>query len=131
MILPSPSAATAAYWQAASAGRLILRHCPGCGAWRHPRVTRCCAASTLEWKEASCRGTLVSYAIVRRALSPAMENQVPYTITLTRTEEGPQLVTSLPGAARRLRIGAPMRVVFDRLTDSIGLPRFTPVGQDA
>lgn len=127
MILPAASATTELYWRAASESRFTLRFCRGCNTWHHPRVSRCCAGSTLEWREAGGRGHLVSYTVVRRVLNPALEGQVPYTITLTRTEEGPQLLTSLPGDTHDLHVGAPMRVVFDRISECIGLPRFAPV----
>lgn len=126
MILPSPSAATRAYWEAARAGRLLLRHCPQCGQWRHPRETACCAGAELEWSAASGRGTLISWTVVRQVLNPAFAAKVPYTITLTRTAEGPHILSSLPGDGHVLSCGMPMQVSFDPLTAEVTLPRFAP-----
>lgn len=126
MILPSPSADTAPYWEAARAGRFLLRYCAGCGRWRHPRESACCAGADLRWREASGRGTLLSFTTVRRALNPALAAQIPYTITLVRTVEGPHLLTSLPGDGHALHVGAPMRITYDPITDDITLPRFAP-----
>lgn len=131
MILPSPSPATRPYWDAALEGRLLLRRCAACRRWRHPRETNCCGDAPLEWAEASGRGTLISYAVVRIALNPALAAQVPYTVTLTATEEGPQLVGSLPGEGHRLECGMRMRIGFDRVAAGVSLPRFRPAGESA
>jgi len=126
MILPSPGAATRAYWEAARSGRLLLRRCPQCGQWRHPRETACCADAELEWHVASGQGTLISWTVVRLALNPAFAAQVPYTITLTRTTEGPHILSSLAGGGHALRCGMPMQIAFDTVTADVTLPRFTP-----
>lgn len=126
MILPSPSEDTKAYWHAASAGRFLLRHCDGCGRWLHPRRSQCCEGSALSWRPASGKGVLVAFTTVRYVLNPALTDQVPYTITLTRTDEGPQLITSIPGDDQALVIGQDMVISFDRVTQTVTLPRFIP-----
>lgn len=129
MILPSPGPDTEVYWQAAREGRLLLKYCQGCGSWLHPRESQCCGGMTPMWRRASGRGTLLSYTVVRYELNPALAGRVPYTITLTRTDEGPQLLTSLPNDGWALAVGEPMVVIFDRVTETVTLPRFAPVDQ--
>lgn len=131
MILPSPGPATRRYWEAAHEGRFVLKRCAACRHWRHPRETSCCPGASLEWAEASGRGMLLSYTVVRLALNPALAAQVPYTVTLTRTEEGPHLVSSLPGDGHALRSGMSMCIAFDRVAPSVSLPRFRPAGESA
>jgi hypothetical protein len=87
-------------------------------------MTYCCHGVDLVWRVASGRGRLVSYAVVPLALQPALAAQVPYTITYTRTEEGPLLVSAIPGAGHELHIGMPMRIVFDAVRSECTLPRF-------
>lgn len=128
MILPSPSPGTRPYWDAANEGRFLLKRCAACRRWRHPREMSCCPGAPLEWAEASGRGTLLSYTVVRLALNPGLAAQVPYTVTLTRTEEGPHFVTSLPADGHRLTTGVPMTVAFDRVAPDVNLPRFRPAG---
>jgi hypothetical protein len=128
MILPDPGPDTAPYWTGAREGELRLRYCPGCERWQHPRVAQCCEGIALEWRAASGRGTLLSYAVVRLALQPALTAEVPYTVTYTRTREGPLLVTALRGDAQVLRVGMPMEISFDKVGESVALPRFVPAG---
>jgi len=72
-------------------------------------------------------GTLIAHTVVHHALNPALLEHVPYTVTLTRVREGPQLLTSIRGEARGLVCGIDMRVTYDRVTPAVVLPRFVPV----
>lgn len=131
MIVPSPSAATRGFWEAALEGRFVLKRCTACRRWRHPRETSCCPGASLEWAAASGRGTLLSYTVVRLALNPALAAQVPYTITLTRTEEGPHFLSSLRGDGHALQCDMSMRIAFDQVTPRVSLPHFRPAGESA
>ena len=127
MIIPDPSPGTRPFWAAANEQRFLLHHCPGCGTWLHPQTAFCpCGAPSLEWREASGRATLVSYAVVRRTPLPA-SLAVPYTLLLVRLGEGLQYVCSLPGDDQALQVGMPLAVRFDALTAGVTLPRFAPV----
>ena len=127
MILPSPSPATERYWRAAREGTLLLHYCDACSRWFHPQQVECTCGATLVWRAAAGRGTLVAHAIIRHRFNPVMEGQTPYTLTLTRLDEGPQLLTSLPGAHPELQCAMAMQVEFDPVTDDVTLPRFAPI----
>lgn len=126
MILPSPSPATEPYWRAARDGRLLLRYCPSCERWFHPQRPQCACGRSLEWRESSGRGTLIGHSIIHHAFNPAMAGHTPYTLTLTRLDEGPQLLSSLPGA-HALECGMAMQAEFDAVTSEVTLPRFAPL----
>ncbi len=129
MILPGPSDATRPFWDAAAQQRLLLRHCPRCSSWLHPQLVFCgCGEWRLEWREASGEARLLSHTIARRMPVPALQGEVPFTVLLVRTREGPQLVSSLPGDGHALRCGMPMRVAFDPPVDGVALVRFVPAG---
>jgi uncharacterized OB-fold protein len=126
VILPAPTPATEPYWQGAREGRLLLPWCEACRRWFHPRQPACACGRALAWRAASGRGTLVAHAVIRHPFNPAVKDQVPYTLTVTRLEEGPQLLTSLPGEGHGLSCGAAMQVTFDAVTPDVTLPRFAP-----
>jgi uncharacterized OB-fold protein len=131
MILPQPSPTTAPFWAAARAHRLELPRCDRCRRWVHPQATACpCGAGELRWERAGGRGRLVSFTVVRRAPHPALADAVPYTITLVALDEGPQLVSGLPGEGHGLVVGERVEVDFDDVDDEIALPRFVPAGAD-
>ena len=127
MIHPGPSAATAPFWDTAREHRLALPRCTTCGRWLHPQAAGCaCGGDEVEWTTASGRASLVSYAVVRRAMHPAFSDEIPYTLTLVALEEGPQLVNGLAGDDHDLHVGAALDVWFDDIDDEVTLPRFAP-----
>jgi len=126
VILPSPSSATEPYWQAAREGKLLLRCCESCKRWFHPQRIQCPCAKALAWRESSGHGILIGHSVIHHRFNPAMEGLTPYTLTLTRLDEGPQLLTSMPGA-HALVCGMKMGVEFDPVTPEVTLPRFVPV----
>ena len=79
------------------------------------------AASELPWTAVSGRGTLFSWAVVRRALVSAFAEQVPYVSALVALAEDPavRVVTQLVDCApEALRAEQPLRVVFRPLAVS-------------
>jgi uncharacterized protein len=48
-------------------------------------------------------------------------------VCLVRLEEGPVVVSNLVDRTENLRMGAPVKVVFDAVTDDVTLPKFALV----
>ena len=118
---PQPNPETQPYWDAAAAGRLVVRKCASCGKLHHyPRaVCPFCFADATEWQAASGRGKIYSYSIMRRA-------EVPYAIAYVTLEEGVTMLTNLVDCDfASLRIGQAVRVVFKPTEGGPPLPMFT------
>jgi uncharacterized OB-fold protein len=125
---PSPSDATAPFWAACAEGRLRLRACTACGARFTPTRAACgCGCTRLEWVEASGRGTVFSYTVVHRAPDPAFRAELPYVIAIVALEDGGRLMSNVIGcAADAVRIGLPVRAVYETVGEGVGVPKFTP-----
>jgi uncharacterized OB-fold protein len=125
--LPRPDALTAPFWAAARRNRLLLQNCPRCGDTRFPPGPVCpkCLAGNQDWIEASGKGTLESWIDMHRAYWDGYKDDLPYRVCLVRLEEGPLLVSNLVGRADNLQLGAPVKVVFDAVTEDVTLPKFT------
>ncbi|HZP41192.1 MAG TPA: OB-fold domain-containing protein [Candidatus Binatia bacterium] len=127
--LPALEPETAHFWRACRAGRLEILHCGTCGWWIHPPRPVCprCRGRALAWEGVSGRGTVVSYTVNAKAWIPDMPT--PYVIGLVELVEQAnlRLTTNLVGCAPdAVRIGMPVRVVFEPASDEIALPHFTP-----
>ena len=123
--LPAPavSAETQAYWDAAAKGKLLVRKCTSCGQAHHYPRTLCpfCFSDKTEWIEASGKGTIYSYSVMRRA-------PVPYAMAYVTLAEGPRMVTNIVDCDfDKLKCEQPVKVVF-KPTEGGGppLPMFTP-----
>ena len=80
-----------AYFEAAAAGKLVVKKCGACGKAHHYPRTLCpfCFSDDLAWHDAKGTGTIYSYSVMRRG-SP-----VPYCIAYVTLDEGVTMMTNL------------------------------------
>lgn len=126
--LPVSTPETRPFWEGAREHELLLPRCRECRRFHfYPRaLCPYCSSPNLEWRQASGRGTLYSYCINHRP-APGFEADVPHIIALVDLEEGPRMMTNLVGVApdpELLRVGLPVEVVFEDVTESVTLLKF-------
>ena len=122
---------TRPYWDGVEEGRLLLQQCGACGASQHYARPVCvrCHSSALEWREASGRGRIYAYSVVRRAPNPAFQAIVPYVTAIVELEEGPRVFTNVVDAdPEALAVGQPVTAVFREGPEGLRLPYFRPAG---
>ena len=108
----------APFWEAAERGALLLKHCRACAkAHWYPRVVcPLCGSDDVEWNEASGRGAIHSFSVVRRMGEP-------YVLAYVTLDEGPTAMTNIVDTPyERLHIGARVHVVFRRVGDGRLMP---------
>jgi uncharacterized OB-fold protein len=119
---PPVSPETKPFWDAASAGKLLIKKCLACGDYHYYPRTFCpfCFSDRTEWHTASGRGTVYSYSVMRRAA-------VPYAIAYVTLEEGVSLMTNIVDCdLDSIRIGHKVRLVFKPSDGGPPVPMFTP-----
>lgn len=128
--LPIPDSDSRPFWDGCKAEKLRLQQCSACGEFQfYPRaICRHCASEALDWQDVSGEGEIYSFTVARRPAGPAFAADVPYVVAIVRLDEGPRLMTNIvTDDIAGLRIGARVRVVFERMSAEITLPKFTPV----
>jgi hypothetical protein len=122
--------ASAEFFDAAAAGRLLIRRCPVCSRALAPQALRCADSDVLEWVEASGDAALVTWAVDHVApLAPVLASPDGATSVFgyVELEEGPWLQVPLVGAdPGALAAGIALRVQFVRPGDGEVLPAFGP-----
>jgi uncharacterized OB-fold protein len=123
--IPAPAVTpeTRSFWEAAAAGRLLVKWCAACGEPHHyPRaICPFCGSDRTEWRDASGRGTVYSYSVMRRL-------PVPYAIAYVTLEEGVTMMTNIVDCdLDAIRIGQDVKVVFKPTEGGSPVPMFTPV----
>ena len=70
--IPKPDPETKPFWDAAARGTLLLKRCRACGkAHYFPRpLCPFCMSEETEWIEASGKGEIYSFSVMRRAAPP-------------------------------------------------------------
>jgi uncharacterized OB-fold protein len=128
--LPRRTPTSAAYFDAAREGRLVLQRCPRDGFFFYPR-SRCpeCLGDDWSWEALSGRGTLYSFTVDRVGHDPAQRSRLPLIVAAVDLEEGPRLTTNLVGCTpEEVEIGMPVAVEFESVDDAV-LIQFKPGAQ--
>lgn len=108
---------SAAFFDAAALGTLLIKRCRACGTWLGPEAGGCpdCGATGDDgpgWVPASGRGTLISWAVVYPRPASAGE-ALPTVLALVEVDEGPWLRTRLDtGDPAALHAGDPVQAHF-------------------
>ena len=127
--IPVPDEVSAPFYDGARDGKLMLQHCTACGRWSFPVRERCphCFAAALEWRPASGRGTLYTFAIMHQVMNPGFASSVPYNVSQIDLEEGVRMVSNIVGVPNdALRIGMQLEAFFDDVGEGVRVPKFRP-----
>jgi uncharacterized OB-fold protein len=127
--LPVPSPESRPFWDACRRHELRLPRCSACSAYWFPPSGVCpeCLSDQFEWALASGRGEVFSFVVMHRVYHKGFADDVPYPVALVALEEGPHFLSNVVDCALdEIRIGMPVQVVFDDVTDEHTLPKFRP-----
>lgn len=128
--LPHIDEVSRPYWDAAKRHELLLQKCEECGHYRYPQGETCpaCLSDRLEWVKVSGRGSVYTWTVFHQVYHPAFKEDVPYAVVAVELEEGPRIITNLVDCKiGDIKVGMPVEVVFDDVTEEITLPKFRPV----
>jgi uncharacterized OB-fold protein len=130
---PYADETTQPFWDAALQGKLVAPQCTNCATFVLPPQPRCfqCQHDTFEYQDLPGTGTVYSFTIVRHALAPHLTEAVPYVssvIELDGTQgAGARLLLNIVDVEpESVAIGDKVRIIFDRISDTLAIPRATP-----
>lgn len=128
--LPEPTPETQHFWNGCRDGKLLLQRCRDTGkAYFPPRpFSPFTGSRDVEVFEASGKATLFSYVINHRP-ARGFEDIAPYAIAVVKLEEGVQMMTNIVDCDQTpeaLQLDMPLEVVFEKVSDTITLPKFRP-----
>ena len=109
---------------------LRFQRCQACGTWRHMPRESCQACGSFDWTWEPVAGTgeVFSWTVIHRALHPGFSEDLPYAAVVVELQEGVRIVSHvLDLPVDQLRVGLPVRVVFDDVTPEVTLPKFRPL----
>ena len=85
-------------------------------------------SNNVEWAKSAGCGNVLTFTVVRRAVSEAYAEDVPYIVALIELEEGPKMMSVIEGCdPEDVDIGLPVEVVFEQWSDDITMPKFRVV----
>jgi uncharacterized OB-fold protein len=67
-----------------------------------------------------------SSIVFHQVYHPEFAANVPYNVSLVQLDEGPRMISNVVGVPpSEVRVGDPVQVSFDQVTDEVAIPRFT------
>ena len=120
--VPASSPETKPYWDAAAKGQLLVKKCNACGELHHYPRSICpfCFSGDTSWVEASGKGTVYSYTVMRRA-------PVAYVVAYVTLAEGPTMISNIVDCdPNAVRVGQAVTVTFQPSDGGPPVPMFTP-----
>ena len=122
---PAPPVITAEsrpFFDAARLGRFLIPICTPCDRahWYPRAICPFCGSDKVEWRQASGKGTIYAFSVMRRV-------KEPYIIAHVTLAEGPTMLTNIVGCdADDVRIGQAVAVIFQDTDNGAPVPMFKP-----
>lgn len=121
---------TQPFWTAALEGRVTAQECTQCGLRLIPANPRCfrCQGNEFRTVDLPGTGTIYSFIVVRHPLRPSLAAVVPYVSAVVELEgtqgAGARMVVNIIDCdPETIAIGDPVRIVFERVSDILAVPR--------
>ena len=125
--IPTITSEMRPFFAAAKRHQLCIQRCTAGGTPRFPARAICseCLSPNAEWVAVSGRGEVFSFNVMHQVYHPGFAAEVPYAVVVIKLAEGAKMISNLVGVSpHAIRIGMPVRVVFEDITDEITLPKF-------
>ena len=125
---PAKDPVSRAYWEAAGRGELLIQHCPACGnrQW-YPRAVCTLCGGDPEWEQASGRGTVYTFTIIRQNYAKPFRDELPYVVAMVELEEGPMMMGNVTDVdVDDVHIGMPVEVYMIEAEAGLGVPFWRP-----
>ncbi|BBY29079.1 Zn-ribbon domain-containing OB-fold protein [Mycolicibacterium sediminis] len=130
--MPVPTPTSQPFWDALAERRIRIQYSPSAGRYVfYPRVLAPgTLADDLEWREISGAGTLYTFTVSHRPVSPHFVDAVPQILAVVRWDEGPHFSTEIVNASPDdVRVGMAVRPVFtDHPEAGVTMLRYEPAG---
>ena len=122
ILAPVANVETQAYWDAADAGKLLVKTCRSCGEPHfYPRALCPFCFGETDWQETNGEGEIYSFSVMRRA-------EAPYAVAFVKLDAGPTMMSNIVDCNfDRIAIGQRVKVVFQPSNNGHKVPMFTPV----
>ncbi len=120
-----------AFWDGTAQGKLLLPTCTECATviWFPRPFCPSCGSLSVNWVEASGKGTIYSYTVNRRGAGdlPEYREPVPYVLAYVELAEGPRIMTNIVDCdVETVKIGQAVELVFHDTGQGMALARFRP-----
>lgn len=135
--LPKISETTRPFWEGCKRHELLIQRCGDCGTYRFPPRPMCpkCNSMNSGWSKVSGKGEIFSFIVVpgfklqAAPMGSWPEDGYPINVVIVELPDagGVHIVSNLVECrSEEIKVGMPVKVVFEDVTEEITLPKFRP-----
>ena len=126
--LPDADGVALPFWQGAGRGELLIQKCNACGARQfYPRAVCMTCGGDPEWEQASGRGTVHTFTIIRQYGGKPFRDELPYVVAMIELEEGVRMMGNITDCeVDEVHIGMPVQAYAVAAEGGIGVPFWRP-----
>lgn len=113
-------------WESIANDEMKLQRCTESGTFRYPPGPMCPVSMSMEyeWVPISGKAKIVSWTVFHRQYLPAYP--APHLVVAVQLEEGPIMVSYMDyDEHARIKLEAPVRMIYVDHADGYRLPKFT------
>ena len=131
--LPIPDIDSQPFWDRCKAHELSAQRCGDCGKFRWPPQAFCphCYSWKFDWTKLERNRHRVFFRGRALRVDSCFQGDVPYVvahITLDNTDDQITMISNVIQCPwQEVRIGMPVRLVFEDVTSEVTLPKFRPM----
>ena len=117
------------FWRSLEERRVKVQRCDQCGRFRYIPKELCpnCHTEGATWTPISGHGEVYTYTVVRRAPTPAFQEEAPYAIAHVTMDESFRMISRVVRIdPDDVRIGMPVRIAYEEATPEWTLFVFEP-----
>jgi hypothetical protein len=119
-LIPVPDDVSKPFWDAINEKRLVVQNCTSCNTLQYPPRPNCtqCGADTLEWKDTSGKGHILSFFVTYDGRYQRRIPDQPYNVAVVTLDDDPGInfYANLEGVpVKEVPIGAAVEVVFEEV----------------
>ena len=132
--LPIPDTDSKPFWESCKRHSMALQQCVACNRFRYPPRGLCpyCHSIEARWSPVSGRGRVYVSLVMCHSYGAAWDAEVPYNVVMIELEEGVRMWSNVIGCSPdEVRIGDPVELVYEDVTEAVTLPRFRRAGSNA
>jgi uncharacterized OB-fold protein len=121
---------TKPFWEGVDRHELRYQRCAACGTpiFNPAHVCRVCSSADLEWQVSEGVGTVYSWTVCHRPMTP--DFVTPYAPVIVDLDEGYQMLSNLVGCTvADVRVGLRVAVLFHPVVKDRTLPYFRPLAE--
>jgi hypothetical protein len=116
---PIPDALDKPFYDACNEERLVIQYCANCHRYQfppRPACTRCGNNASVEWRQLSGRGRIISRVVVHDTPTSSLIPGQPFNVAAIALDEEPEVImlSHLPGTpVDQVPVGAAVEVIFE------------------